>query len=248
MPSHALYDDIGQGYNRFRQPDPRIRAMIQEPVRGRCLNVGAGAGSYEPDGAIACELSYTMIAQRPRNAAPVVQASATRLPFSDNAFDTSVALLTLHHWDDLTTGVNEMNRVSRDRVVVFTFDNAVHGFWLTDEYFPAISANDRAALHYETLVQLLSPCTIITVPIPYDCKDGFLAAYWQRPHAYLDPEVRNAISAFHKLTDDEIKDGLSRLENDLKSGAWQERHGSLMREHTQDYGYRLLIATQEYEL
>ena len=240
--SHPLYDDIGRGYHQYRQPDPRIKATIHGHISGSCLNVGAGAGAYEPHDTIACELSLTMINQRAGDAAPAVQASATRLPFPDNAFDTSLALLTVHHWDDPDSGIHELRRVSRERVIVLTFDNADHGFWLTDDYFPAIVANDRTDLSYASIVKQLSPQKVITVPIPHDCTDGFLAAYWRRPHAYLDPAVRNAISAFHKLDAHQLEAGLTRLERDLSSGVWEERYGALQHEQHRDYGYRLLVA------
>ena len=74
----ALYDRIGQDYATRRRPDPRIAAVIDAalgPAR-TVLNVGAGAGSYEPAGRMvtALEPSAAMIAQRPEGeTAPVSQ-------------------------------------------------------------------------------------------------------------------------------------------------------------------------------
>jgi hypothetical protein len=80
------------------------------------------------------------------------------------------------------------------------------------------------------------------VPVPADCSDGFLAAYWRRPHAYLDPEVRAGMSAFHNLAGDELRDGLARLEMDLASGAWARRNDALLHAREFDGGYRLIVA------
>ena len=101
---NLLYDRIGVGYVTHRRPDPRIEAQVRAAL-GQCdrvLNVGAGAGSYEPANrfVIAVEPSAEMIRQRRLGAAPVVQASASRLPFRDLSFDAALAVLTVHHWPD----------------------------------------------------------------------------------------------------------------------------------------------------
>ena len=119
-----LYDDIGVGYERYRRPDPRLSAAILDALGDAesVLNVGAGAGSYEPSGrsVVAVEPSRAMIRQRREGSAPVVQASATHLPFRDAAFDASLAVLTVHHWPDRRRGLAEMSRVSRECVVILT--------------------------------------------------------------------------------------------------------------------------------
>src|SRR3546814_20539310 len=70
------------------------------------LNVGAGAGSYEPADrqVTAVEPSAEMIRQRGASAAPVIQGYAEDLPFDDNSFDASMAILTVHHWADKEKG------------------------------------------------------------------------------------------------------------------------------------------------
>jgi ubiquinone/menaquinone biosynthesis C-methylase UbiE len=124
--THALYDRIGVGYAERRRPDKRIAAQINSALE-RChsvLNVGAGAGSYEPADrfVVAAEPSAEMIGQRPRGAAPAVQASARRLPFRDLSFDAALAILTIHHWPSLGDGLAEMRRVARQRVAILTWD------------------------------------------------------------------------------------------------------------------------------
>ena len=81
---------------------------------------------------------------------------------------------------------------------------------------------------------------MIPVPVPHDCTDGFLGAYWRRPRAYLDPRVRSAISTFSKIT--RAEEGLSRLDADLRSGAWHRRHGHLLSLSELDLGYRLIVS------
>jgi SAM-dependent methyltransferase len=207
------------------------------------VNVGAGAGSYEPPDrdVIAVEPSDVMIAQRPPGSAPVVRARAEQLPFADGAFDAAMAVLTLHHWGDLEAGVAEMLRVAR-RVVVLTWDQRVcDRFWLVAEYLPEIAALDAGrAVAVDRLAGLLGGGEISTVPIPHDCTDGFLGAYWRRPEAYLDSEVRASISSLAALGE-QTAGGLLRLEADLRSGAWQRRHARLLELDELDLGYRLVI-------
>lgn len=204
--------------------------------------MGAGTGSYEPEGRrlVAVEPSLTMIRQRACGAAPALRAHAAALPFRDASFDAALAVLTVHHWPDRAGGVAELVRVARRRVVVFTHENAPEGFWLED-YFPAIFRGHWPATS-DAVRRALGRFTELAVPIPRDCRDGFLGAYWARPEAYFDAGVRRAISGFAKLSREELAEGLARLRADLDAGAWQRRHGALLAREALDLGYRLLVA------
>lgn len=243
----TTYDTIGVNYAELRKPDPRIGAMIHAALGDAetVLNVGAGAGSYEPEDRLvtALEPSAEMISQRPADAAPAVQASAEDLPFDDDTFDAAMAVLTIHHWTDQVKGLREMRRVTRGPVVLLTYDPAFRDFWLLD-YLPELAALDDAQMpklaFYE---EVLGPVEIAPVPIPHDCTDGFLSAYWRRPRAYLDPRIRAAMSSFWKLGD--ISAALTRLEADLNSGAWELAHGDLAGQdarEARDCGYRLVVS------
>lgn len=240
----ASYDTIGVNYSHLRRADPRIAARIHSALGDarRVLNVGAGAGNYEPVDreVIAVEPSAEMIGQRPDGAAPVIQGSAEALPFADNSFDAAMASLTVHHWTDKAKGLAEMRRVTRGPIVLFTFDPAFRQCWLAD-YFPEIATMDDEQMpqmaHYE---QWLGPVSVVPVPIPHDCTDGFLYSYWRRPHAYLDPAIRLGISTFWKMKD--ADDGLARLAADIESGRWLDRYGHLLEVEELDTGYRLLVA------
>jgi SAM-dependent methyltransferase len=242
MRQPKLYDLIGSGYRQYRRPDPRIAAVITEALGDAraIVNVGAGAGSYEPESrmVVAVELSATMIHQRPLGAAPAVQASAMNLPFSDNTFDAAMAVLTLHHWPDRGRGLEEMRRVVKGPRVIVTWEPPPTPFWLTDEYFPQILEEDRRLFpawfrdpHFQASVRPLL--------VPGDCTDGFLCAYWQRPAMYLDPGARQAISSFSR--DYNFSPGLERLRSDLADGSWQRRHGHLINMKELDLGYRLVV-------
>jgi SAM-dependent methyltransferase len=241
----AAYDTIGIDYARLRQPDPRIAARIEAALGDArsVLNVGAGTGSYEPASreVTALEPSAEMIRQRPPGSAPVIQGSAEALLFADQSFDAVMAVLTIHHWDDQRTGLAELRRVSRGPVVILTYDPAFRGFWLADDYLPGLIALDEKRMPpLELYGEVLGPVRIDPVPIPHDCIDGFLCAYWRRPQAYLDPRLRAAISSFHLLGD--VTTELARLEADLASGAWAARHGDLLDREELDLGYRLVVA------
>lgn len=238
----SAYDTIGAGYARLRRPDPRIAAAISAALGDArtVLNVGAGAGSYEPADRMvtALEPSAEMIRQRPPSAAPVVRGRAEALPFRDGAFDAAMAVLTVHHWADKAKGFAEMRRVARGPVVVLTFDPAHRGAWLLD-YLPALAALDEAKMpRIEAHERWLGPVDVAPVPVPHDCTDGFLHAHWRRPRAHLDPAVRAAMSSFHALGD--VSGPLRRLEADLDDGTWEARHGALLGLDALDLGYRLV--------
>ncbi|MFE1441719.1 class I SAM-dependent methyltransferase [Streptomyces sp. NPDC058739] len=243
----ATYDSIGGTYAHTRRPDPRIAARIHEALgdAATVINVGAGTGSYEPSQTVlAVEPSSVMIAQRSAGSAPALEASAESIPVADDSADAVMALLTVHHWSDLEAGIGELRRVARRRIVILTFDLEMnHGFWLLKEYLPEAAAFDeRRAVPVERLVALLGGARVETVPVPHDCTDGFLASFWRRPEAYLDPRVRAGISLFAQIGDGHLQPGLTRLSDDLASRRWHRRHADLLEREALDVGYRLVVA------
>ena len=247
LPSHPkIYDSIGSDYRQLRVPDHRIAAQLKLALGNAITicNVGAGAGSYEPDDrkVVAVEPSETMIAQR-SDQFPVVRAVAEDLPFSDHQFDAAMAILTIHHWTDAARGLQEMARVSK-RQVVLTFDPLlVDSFWLVKDYIPEIVEFDqRRGVAMQTVSDHLQVVEKQVVPIPWDCTDGFQAAYWRRPERYLDPVIRSAISTFAQLPEKYVNRGINQLANDLESGKWKEKNQGLLARESMDFGYRLVIA------
>lgn len=241
----AVYDTIGVGYVKRRKPDARVAQAIYNALGNAksVLNVGAGGGSYEPADrwVTALEPSAEMIRQRPRGSAHVCQGVAENIPFPDRQFDAVMAVLTVHHWQDVETGLSEMLRVTRDRLAILTFDPESHYFWLAD-YIPEIIDLDQPVMPKMTIFErVLGQTSVSCVPVHHDCTDGFLGAYWRRPHAYLDPDVRAAISTFAKLGD--ISFALKKLKDDLNTGAWEERYGHLLHKESLDVGYRLIVAS-----
>jgi SAM-dependent methyltransferase len=241
----VAYDRIGKGYSDFRSTDPHIAAAISSALGSAAsvINVGAGTGSYEScaQACIAIEPSSIMIAQRPAGSAPIMQATAEMLPLMSDSFDAATALLTVHHWVDLDAGLRELRRVAR-RVVVFTFDATVHdAFWLFTEYLPeATTAASQRPPAPEEIGERLGGARIEVVPIPSLCRDGFTQAYWKRPEAYLDPEVRKCCSTFAELPESLVEERMGRLEADLVSGRWAANHRQLLNADSYDGGLRLV--------
>lgn len=242
----ALYDSIGRGYARSRRPDSRIAAAIDAALGDATsvVNIGAGTGSYEPPGraVLAVEPSEVMIRQRPRQAAPCLQGLAEALPLESASFDAAMTVLSAHHWTDLERGLAEMARVARKRAVLLTWVPDGPPFWLTTDYFPEFLAHDRMRFPDSTtlvamLERIVGPARIAPVPVPHDCTDGFLCAYWRRPEAYLDAGVRNAMSSFARI---DAEAGLTKLRDDISSGRWAERNHHLLALDSLDAGYRIV--------
>lgn len=226
------YETHGAGYTNTRQPDPRIAAHIHAALGDArtVLNVGAGAGSYEPTDryVAAVEPSAAMRSQRPRALAPAIDAVAGHLPFDDDRFDAAMAIITVHQWPDPDAGLRELRRVSRGPVVVLTMDAVALGsYWLAD-YVPELFAAERrrfpAVAH---LAEVLGGASVRNVPVPADCVDGFGEAFYGRPERFLDPAVRAAQSGWAFVDPEATGRGLERLRADLASGAWDARHGAL---------------------
>lgn len=142
MAAITRYDRIGLGYATTRREDPDVRQRIEDALGDACtvVNVGAGAGSYEPRDrhVIAVEPSDVMAAQRPPELAPAIRAWAHALPLRDAAVDAAMAVLTIHHWDEhRERGVRELRRVARGPVVIVSYDPAVAArMWLAERYLP----------------------------------------------------------------------------------------------------------------
>ena len=241
------YGLLAAQYSVVRRPDIRIgRAVIEAlgPARS-VVNVGAGTGSYEPSDrpVVAVEPSAAMIATRRSGAAPAIQGRAESLPFTDGAFDAAMAILTVHHWQDQARGFAELCRVARRRVVL-TFDpDFSDAFWLVRDYLPESAEIDRTWFRpIREVVEALGGGEARVVPIPHDCTDGFLCAYWRRPEAYLGERVRAGISTFARLDANVVTRALAAFEHDLESGAFWDRHADLVEYESMDLGYRLIVA------
>jgi SAM-dependent methyltransferase len=229
----ANYGVLGKRYASYRQPDPRIAAVIERALGDArsVLNVGAGAGSYEPTDrdVVAVEPSATMRAQRPPHLSRAIDAVAESLPFPDRHFDASMATSTVHQWPDLAKGLREMRRVTRGPVVVFTSDpRLLQAFWLND-YAPEVLANEaRRHPSLDVIAQLLGGTTESSaVPIPLDCRDGFNEAYYGRPERLLDEGARLSCSSWSFPEKATVERCVQNLETALRSGAWDEKYGKL---------------------
>jgi SAM-dependent methyltransferase len=236
------YDEIGAGYAGTRRADPRIAGAIRTALgdAASVVNIGAGSGSYEPTDLVVVpvEPSETMIRQRPSSLPPALRGTAEKLPLPAQSVDAALSVLAAHHWRDRPAAFAEIRRVARARAVFFTHDPDASFGWL-DDYFPGLAGS-----RYPRLVEFdtLGSVTVEPVPIPPDCTDGFTAAYWRRPEAYLDEAVRDNMSTFALLDRRAAADGVARLARDLADRSWHRRYASLLRLHELDAGYRLVVA------
>jgi SAM-dependent methyltransferase len=250
LSTEPRYDRIGEGYSRYRREDPRFAARIEAALGDArtVLNVGAGAGSYEPRDrhVIAVEPSDVMAAQRPRDLAPAIRAGAGALPLRDASVDAAMAILTLHHWDaDQERGTRELRRVARGPVVILTTDPRVTGaLWLMADYLPEVAALDHRIFPLpETLAAWLGGTVRVeTLPIARDTPDWLLASFWAHPERVLDPEARAATSGFARMDPAIVDRTVAAVQRDLASGAWDERHGHLRELEAYDAGLRLIVA------
>lgn len=227
------YDRHGTGYAEQRRPDPRIARFIHTALGAArtVLNVGAGAGSYEPTDRqiIAVEPSAAMRRQRSVHLAPAIHAFAEHLPLRDRSVDASMALATVHQWSDLPRGIRELRRVTRGPVLVMTFDPDALDRWWFAQYAPdLLAAEQRRLPPIELIRSYLGEMTAVeTVPIPLDCTDGFIEAFYGRPERLLDPAVRAAQSAWRFVPPHVQERFVAELGHDLDSGVWDRKYGAL---------------------
>jgi len=243
------YDTIGRGYFAYRRPDKTIAAAVHDALGNArtVVNVGAGTGSYEPTDrpVIPIEPSTAMAVQRDQVLPPAVLGVAESLPLADDTADAAMAMLTMHHWADLSRGLAELVRVARRRIVLLTIDVEVEAtMWLFREYVPEIVERDRREFPEiaRLIKELRAPTEVVTVPVPADCTDGFALAFWSRPEAVLEPCARAATSGFARMDEAREAETVFRLARDLDTGAWDRTHGHIRTLSELDVGLRLLIA------
>ena len=249
MGTGQRYDRIGHGYSDLRREDPRIAERIRVALGGArsLVNVGAGAGSYEPTTSlvIAVEPSRVMVSQRAASGAPAVHALAQALPFRDGAVDAAMSVLSMHHWaPHAEAGVREMRRVASGRVVILTIDAEVSGeMWLMAEYLPEVAELDRRIFPPIDLIRDWLGCQaeVVVVPVPADTCDWTLMSFWGHPERVLDADARAATSGFARMTPEVVQRVIQAVTDDLRSGAWDARHGELRQRKELDVGLRLLV-------
>jgi SAM-dependent methyltransferase len=244
----ADYGRIGAPYARFRQPDPRIARQIAAALgeARTVVNIGAGAGSYEPTDRVvtAVEPSAAMRAQRPAHLSAAIDACAEALPFADKAFDGAMSTISVHQWRDLAAGLSEMRRVTRGSVVILTCDpDAMASFWLTD-YCPEITAVEASRFPpIDRIVRLLGGrADVRPVPVPLDCTDRFNEAYCGRPEGLLDPEARLSCSSWSFVSPEVTARFVATLGRDLADGSWDRRHGAWRTRPELDGPLRLIVS------
>ena len=247
----ADYGVIGKGYARIRQPDPRIARQFHAALGDArtVLNVGAGAGSYEPlDREVtAVEPSASMRAERPEHLSRAIDATADTLPFDDDTFDAAMASVTVHQWPDLEHGLGNMRRVTTGPVVILTFDPVPPENWWLIDYVPELfEVEGRRMPRIDRIGAALGGRTEVqTVMVPVDSTDGFGQAFFGRPESLLDPEVRRAMSAWSFVDPAVIERFDTALRRDLASGDWDRMYGQFRELHEFDGGMRLVIGRPE---
>jgi len=243
----ANYGAIGSNYAQYRQPEPFIVGFIRRALgeAKTLLNVGAGAGSYEPTDleVTAIEPSASMRAQRPRHLSVAIDGAAENLPFADQQFDAAMATFTVHQWQDLAAGLNEMRRVTRGPVAVLTCDpQALDRFWLSRYAPEPIAVEARRYPSLDAIAAGLGgEVEILSVPIPLHCVDGFGEAYYGRPERLLDPGARRANSAWSFVAPEIGDRFVAELTRDLESGEWDRHYGELRTQPFFEGSLRLIV-------
>jgi SAM-dependent methyltransferase len=252
MPSTEIprYERIGVGYARTRREDPRLAERIHRALGNArtVVNVGAGAGSYEPRDrhVIAIEPSDVMAAQRPPGLAPAIRASAGALPLRDQSVDAAMAILSVHHWDaEQEPGVREMRRVARGPVVILTYDAEVSArMWLMADYLPEVAELDRRIFPSIDSVAgwLGGSVRVESLEIGDDTPDWMLGSFWAHPERVLDPGARAATSGFARMDGAVVDRVVGAVRRDLETGVWEQRHGHLRGLRSYDAGLRLIVS------
>jgi hypothetical protein len=134
--------------------------------------------------------------------------------------------------------------VTRGPLVILVFDpDALADFWMADYATEVVAVARSRDPSIPQLLDLLGHATAVTnVPIPLDCVDGFLEAFYGRPEQLLDESVRRAQSAWSFIDAEATARSIDHLRADLQSGEWDRRYGALRTQPEYLGSLRLLVA------
>lgn len=230
--SDPHFDTVARDYDRLRTGGAQWRQLADQTLTAlgsprRLLDVGCGTGRFavyasEQLGARvwAVDPSAQMLDQaRARAGGERVgwrQASIERLPFKDGWFDAAHMHLVLHLLADRRAAIAQLARVTaagaRLAIVSFHLDH-FETFYL-NQYFPSIPAIDLArfpdpqAVAGELNAGGFAGATIERISMPVSSHGPDIVE-----------RVRGRyISTLALVPDDEYRDGLARLEQDVAGG------------------------------
>ena len=69
-----------------------------------------------------------------------------------------------------------------------------------------------------------------------------IGAFWAHPERVLDADARAATSGFARMDAAVVERVVAAVAADLRSGAWDARHGRLRQLDEYDAGLRLIVA------
>jgi ubiquinone/menaquinone biosynthesis C-methylase UbiE len=212
--AEPIYDQIGLNYAKYRKADPRIVQAIIDylnlPKSGIIGDIGAGIGNYsqaiaESGYRIKCiEPSDVMLKQKKSHQnIEWIKGHAENIPLETKELDGIMIILAFHHFHHPQKAIEEMVRVSKGNIVLFTFDpREVAAPWIAD-YFSEIWAGafDFFPPLSEVKKQIESVCdkkiTSHIFKLPHNLTDYFAVAGWRRPEIYLDPIATSALLFSH---------------------------------------------------
>ena len=240
------YEKIGHGYASTRREDPRA-------ARARCtrrsgdartvVNVGAGAGSYEPADrhVVAIEPSDVMAAQRPPELAPAIRATAGRPAAARRERSTP-------RWPSSpsTTGTPSASaacascagsRAARSSCSPTT-PRSARACGSSPTTWPELGELDgRIFPAPEQIAEWLGGARVEAVPIPRDTPDWTLGSFWAHPERVLDARARANTSGFARMPPAVVERVVRELRRDLEDGTWDARHGELRELEEYDAGH-----------
>jgi ubiquinone/menaquinone biosynthesis C-methylase UbiE len=255
----ADYNKIGINYNKTRKADlkifDKIFELLDSPKNKMILDVGAGTGNYanlladKSNSLMALEPSLEMINQASAHSyVKWINGYVENIDFDNNYFDCTICILSIHHFRDLTKGINEIYRTLKNGglLLIFTYVPGEQKFFWLQDYFPDLFKFDKEK--FPSLDRLnditskigLNLMDVFKHKLYHTSSDNFLAANWRHPEKYLDKEIRNGISTFGLLSESLIASGIEKLQNDLTTGTWNHKYKEILNQDYFDAGYRFI--------
>ncbi len=228
-------------YDQSRKPSALILDVLNECLRtgSACtgLDLGCGTGNYtlpfltKFKHVAALDILAEMLeVGRSKGSTSVgwVQAQALEQPFVSASFDSVWAISVLHYFlgDRQPLLFKEVRRILKAGGVFVAdteFAEQHPSLWIV-EYFPSLRDRYRDAVFsrptYERWLRTSGFQSVEFVAKSYEPteSDGMLRIGQHAPKLYLDPRIRAGLPAFREMAEGELNEGLSRLQDHVRTG------------------------------
>lgn len=125
------YNETASGYNELHGEEQRTKlGIIKENTQIKnedlLLDVGCGTGLSSDFDCLVVGIDPSLELLKQNKKAIKIQAAGENIPFKDGSFDVVVSLTSLHNFNDIEKGMDEIKRVGKCLIIYSILKKTKH--------------------------------------------------------------------------------------------------------------------------